>query len=123
MRAIRGATTADENTRDAIWQRAREMLVAIMEKNAISPADIEAAIFSMTEDLTAAFPTAGARALDGFDTVPLFDARQPSVAGSLPFCIRVMLFVDTDKTKAEIRHVYLHGASNLRPDLAAQKRD
>ena len=118
MRGIRGATTVETNTKEAIWQRAQEMLTVMMKENAIIPADIEAAIFSATEDLTAAFPTAGVRQLDGFDAVPLFDARQSAVEGSLPLCVRVLLFVDTDRPKNEIRHIYLHGAKVLRPDLA-----
>ncbi len=119
MRMIRGATTADHNTKEAIWQCTAEMLCAIMEANDITPDAVEAAIFSATEDLTATFAATGARQVPGFDAVPLFDARQPAAEGSLPMCVRVLLFADTDRDKSAIRHVYLKGAKKLRPDLAA----
>ena len=54
----------------------------------------------------------------GFDAVPLFDARQLAIEGSLPHCIRVLLLVDTEKGQKDIRHIYLGGAAKLRPDLA-----
>ena len=89
MRGIRGATTVEENTKTAIWQAAKELLKEILNRNAVDTADIGAVIFSMTDDLNAAFPTAGVRTLDGFDLVPLFDARQCAIEGSMPRCIRL----------------------------------
>jgi len=118
MRGIRGATTVEENTQAAIWQAAQEMVQAILEENALPTEQIGACIFSMTEDLTAAFPTAGVRQLAGFDLVPLFDARQCAVEGSLPRCLRVLLLVETEQSQRAIHHVYLHGAATLRPDIA-----
>ena len=117
MRGIRGANTVGRNKKEEIWQAAQELITAILHANAITPADIGAAIFSATEDLTAAFPTAGARRIEGFDLVPLFDARQCAIEGSLPRCIRVLLLVDTDTPQISIHHVYLREASKLRPDL------
>ena len=95
----------------------RKMVEEIISANGICAVDIGAAIFTATEDLTAAFPAAGARQIPGFELVPLFDARQMAVDGSLPMCIRVLLLVDTDKGQKEIRHVYMEGAKKLRPDL------
>lgn len=89
----------------------------MLEANEIATEDIGAAIFSATEDITAAFPAKGARALPGFDMVPLFDARQMDVEGALTMCIRVLLLVDTDKKQKEIKHIYRGRAQNLRPDL------
>ena len=89
----------------------------ILHTNNITPADIGAAIFSVTEDLTAAFPSTGARRLPGFDLVPLFDARQCAVEASLPRCIRALLLVDTNCSQKEMHHIYLRGAAGLRPDL------
>ena len=37
--------------------------------------------------------------------------------GSMPRCVRMMAHVETDLTRADITHVYLHGAANLRRDL------
>ena len=117
MRGIRGAITVDHNDAEEIWRAAQELVTALITSNAISPADIGAAIFSATDDLTAAFPTAGVRRMDGFDLVPLFDARQCAIESSLPRCIRVLLLVNTDAPQADIHHVYLREAAHLRPDL------
>jgi chorismate mutase len=35
----------------------------------------------------------------------------------LPFCIRVLIHWNTDKEQSEIKHIYLHNAVKLRPDL------
>ena len=82
MRGIRGAITVGRNEKEEIWQAAQELVTEILHTNNITPADIGAAIFSVTEDLTAAFPTAGVRRIRGFDLVPLFDARQCAIASA-----------------------------------------
>ena len=117
MRGIRGAITVDHNDAEEIWQAAQELVTALITSNAISPDDIGAAIFSATDDLTAASPTAGVRRMDGFDLVPLFDARQCAIDNSLPRCIRVLLLANMDCAQSEIHHIYLRAAANLRPDL------
>jgi len=49
--------------------------------------------------------------------VPLICARELSIEGSLPQCIRVMLHVETARPRSEIHHVYLEGTKGLRDDL------
>ena len=117
MRGVRGAITVEQNEKEAIWQAAKAMMQELIERNELAPEDIGAVIFSMTEDLTAAFPTAGVRQLPGFDLVPLFDARQLAIEGSTPMCIRALLLVDTDRAQRDIHHIYLGRAKQLRPDL------
>ena len=117
MRGIRGAITVGRNEKEEIWQAAQELVTEILRTNNITSEDIGAAIFSVTEDLTAAFPSTGARRLPGFDLVPLFDARQCAVEASLPRCIRTLLLVDTNCSQKEMHHIYLRGAAGLRPDL------
>jgi len=117
MRGIRGAITVERNNKEEIWQATQELMTEILHANDIAPADIGAAIFSATEDLTAAFPTAGVRRINGFDLVPLFDARQCAIENSLPRCIRTLLLVDTNCSQKEMHHIYLRGAAGLRPDL------
>jgi len=117
MRGLRGATTVSRDGKEEIWQAAKVLMEDLLQKNDISSEVIGAAIFSMTEDLTAAFPSTGVRSLPGFDMVPLFDARQCAIEGSLPRCIRVLLLIDTDKGQQELRHVYQAEAAALRPDL------
>lgn len=118
MRGIRGATTVEHNEKEEIWQAAAAMMKELLAKNELHTEDIGAVIFSMTEDLTAAFPTAGVRKLPGFDLVPLFDARQCAIEGSLPMCIRVLVLADTEKKQEDIHHIYMGRAVSLRPDIA-----
>ncbi len=118
MRGIRGATTVEHNEKEEIWRAAEEMMQKLLARNELATEDIGAVIFSMTEDLTAAFPTAGVRKLPGFDLVPLFDARQCAIEGSLEMCIRVLVLADTEKKQADIRHIYMGRAISLRPDIA-----
>ncbi len=119
MRGIRGAITVESDDEESIWQAGETLIAEITQRNQLQPEDIGAIIFSMTDDLQAAFPTTGVRRLPGFDYVPLFDARQCAIDGSLPKCIRALVLADTTIPQREIRHVYLKGAAKLRPDLAA----
>ncbi|MCX8067172.1 MAG: chorismate mutase [Anaerolineae bacterium] len=116
-RGIRGATTVDTNSPEAILSATRELLQALVAANGLDPADLAGAIFTVTSDLNAAFPAQAAREL-GWTYVPLLCAQEIDVPGALPGCIRVLLLWNTDKLPSEIVHVYLRGARNLRPDLA-----
>ncbi len=116
VRAIRGATTADANTREAILDAALELIAEIEEANDLKRADSISIIFTVTPDLTAVFPAAAAREF-GLTFVPLLDMQAPAIDGSLEKCIRIMIYINTDRTKEEINHVYLRGAKVLRPDL------
>ncbi len=119
VRAIRGATTAEENTREAIIGATLELLEAVEAKNDLKRADAISIIFTITPDLTAVFPAAAAREM-GLTFVPLLDMAAPVIDNSLKKCIRIMIHINTDKTKEEINHVYLRGAKILRPDLAEE---
>lgn len=115
-RAIRGATTA-ENTKEDIFAATKEMLSEIIAANALDTEDIIDIMFTVTEDLNACFPAAAVRDA-GISDVPLIDMKAPSVKGALENCIRVLIHINTEKTNADIKHIYLRGAVVLRPDLA-----
>ena len=57
------------------------------------------------------------RGQTGFGAVPLLCAAEIAVPGSMPLCIRVLLHVSTARSREDMHHVYLHGASGLRDDL------
>jgi chorismate mutase len=116
-RAIRGATTVDSDSPDQIRHATRELLETIVARNGITSADVISAIFTVTHDLTSEFPAHAAREL-GWLEVPLLCTLEIPVPGSLPKCIRVLLHVQTSAPREDIRHVYLHAARALRPDLA-----
>jgi chorismate mutase len=84
--------------------------------NGLAAEDIASVLFTATHDLTAAFPAQAAREL-GWQHVPLLDAQEIPVPGSLPRCVRVLLHWNTERSQSEVRHVYLRGAALLRPDL------
>lgn len=117
IRAIRGATTVSENSVEAIAEAVTEMLDAIASQNQLEPTQIVSATFSVTRDLDAIFPAAIARTRPQWDCVPLLDVQQMHVEGSLPRCIRLMLYTHSKVRQSDIRHAYLRGACHLRPDL------
>lgn len=116
LRAIRGAITVSENSREEIVSAAQELIECIIAANQLNIDQLVSVIFTATPDLTAAFPAEGARAA-GLIHVPLLDAVEINVPGSLPKCIRVLVHVNTDAAPEQIRHVYLRQAQTLRPDL------
>ena len=116
LRAIRGATTVDEDTPEAITDRVVTLLTRIMERNGLAEDDIVSILFTATEDIVSIFPATAARTM-GLGAVPLICARELAIAGSAPRCIRVMLHVTTERPRDEIHHVYLQGAQGLRDDL------
>ena len=121
-RGIRGATTVEANTVEAILTATAELLARIVEANEVDFRDIASALFTVTPDLTAAFPARAARDL-GWRDVPLLDAQEVPVPGSLPGCVRVLIHWNTDKTQREIHHVYQRGAAVLRPDMQTEERE
>ncbi len=116
-RGIRGATTAAENSREAILAATRELLTLLVARNAVALDEIASVFFTVTDDLDAEHPALAAREL-GWREVALLCAREIPVPGGLGRCIRVLLHVNTDKTQSELRHVYLGEAMRLRPELA-----
>src|SRR5215213_2738894 len=115
-RGVRGATTAEANTREEILTATRQLLALMIRVNGIKPEEVGSAIFSLTRDLDAEFPALAARQLGWLD-VPLLCTYEVDVPGSLRRCIRVLIHWNTDKSQAEIRHVYVKDAERLRPDL------
>lgn len=116
-RGIRGATSVEANRADDILAATRELLQLIVERNEVAIEDITSAFFTVTADLDAVHPALAARQL-GWGDAALLCAQEIPVPDSLPRCIRVLLHVNTTRTQAEIRHVYLREAVVLRPSRA-----
>jgi chorismate mutase len=116
FRGIRGAITADGDDKAAIAQATKRLLQEMTRRNAIEVDDIASILFTVTADLRAGFPALAAREM-GWTWVPMLHACEIDVPGSLGRCIRVLMHVNTTKKPAEIEHVYLDGATVLRPDL------
>jgi chorismate mutase len=116
VRGVRGATTAAANDADSIRDAAYELMQALIEANGIDQEHVASVMFTTTPDLNATFPAAAARLL-GWTQVALLGAQEIDCPNGVPLCIRVLIHWNTDKSLSEIRHVYMHGAQRLRPDL------
>lgn len=118
LRALRGATTVDEDTREQVGERTVELLSELLDRNEVDHDDIVSVLFTATDDIHSMFPAEAARKV-GFGDIPLICARELDIAGATPRCLRVMLHLTTERGRDELHHVYLHGARNLRDDLPA----
>jgi chorismate mutase len=116
VRAVRGATQLVTDTREEMLDRVAEMVTEVMAANDLGVDDFVSVIFTATSDLVAEFPAYAARQL-GFGEVPLLCARELEIEGSMPRVVRMLAHVESDLPRAEITHVYLHGAASLRTDL------
>ena len=116
VRGIRGATTVETNSREAILAAAGELLLAMVDANAVEHDHVASVIFSTTPDLNAEFPAVAARNM-GWTDIALMCGHEMSVPGGLPRCLRILMHVNTERGISEIKHIYLHEAQALRPDL------
>lgn len=116
VRAIRGATTASENSVEAIREAVHELLDELEARNHLDMDEVVSVTFSVTRDLDAIFPAAIARERPHWANVPLLDVQQMHVEGSLERCIRFLIHFNTPDPRIEIYHPYLRQARNLRPD-------
>jgi chorismate mutase len=121
-RGIRGATTVEEDTPEAILAATRELLMGMIKLNGIKPEDVGSVIFTTTVDLNAQYPAVAARQL-GWHEVPLLCAHEMNVPNSLQKCLRILVMWNTTKTQQEIRHVYLKDAATLRPDRSIEMKE
>lgn len=118
LRGIRGATTVERNDRDEILARTTELLRHLIDRNGVEVEDVASVVFTVTADLDAEFPALAARALPGWEAVPLLCAREIPVAQALARCIRVLVHWNTERGQQEVEHAFLHGAGTLRPEWA-----
>ena len=113
LRGLRGATTADANTKSAIVSATSELLAELVTRNDLDLDDVAAAFFTTTRDLNAEFPAVAARLL-GWTQIALMCGHEMAVPDGQPMCIRVMVLLNTDKKPDQLDNVYLRQAANLR---------
>ena len=116
VRALRGATTVDADTVEQVNERVQTLIQRMLERNGVEKDDLISILFTATDDIHSVFPATAARQV-GLGDVPLICARELSIIGGTPLCIRVMMHLTTDKGRNELHHVYLEGAKGLRDDL------
>ncbi len=117
LRALRAAITIDNDLPDEVRGATTSLLEVLYERNGLTHDDVVSILFTATQDIQSTPPAAAARSF-GLVDVPLLCAQEMHVAGSLQMCIRLMLHIDTDAPRSELRHVFLRGATKLRPELA-----
>jgi chorismate mutase len=119
VRAFRGATQllADDATemREVVIELIRELLAA----NELVEDDLISIMLTATPDLKCEFPAVGVRSM-GFSDVPLLCAQEIDIDGALPKTVRILIHAESSRSKQEVTHKYLRGASALRPDLSAK---
>ena len=111
---LRGATTADANSQEAILDATEELLRELVAANGLAESDIAAVFFTTTTDLNAEFPAVAARVRLGWEHTALMSSHEIAVPDAQPAVIRTMLLVNTERSKEELVHLYLKGARNLR---------
>lgn len=116
MRGIRGATTVDTPAPEALTDAVTELLDEVRRLNGVEMEEIAAAIFTLTDDLSAASPAAVARA-HGWGEIPLLQVLEHGGATGIPRCIRLLVLWNTMRSQTEVRHAYLGDAAALRADL------
>ncbi len=120
--ALRGATTVESDDPDQIDSRTQEMMSLLMSRNQLVADDLVSILFSLTPDVRSRNPATATRAM-GLTDVPLIGVQEADIDGMLPRCIRVMIHIEADRQRSSLRHVFLHGAKVLRPDLVEPDED
>lgn len=116
VRALRGATQLDADEREHLLDRVAELVREVLARNGLTVDDLVSIVFTATPDLYSEFPAYAARAV-GITDVPLLCAQELNVEGAMPRVVRLLAHVETSLPRGRLRHVYLHGARELRTDL------
>lgn len=116
VRAVRGAIQIDSDDRELLLAGVAELIHAVLDRNELSADDLISVFFTSTPDLVAEFPAYAARQA-GVTDVPFMCATEIPVPGAMERVVRLMAHVETDRSRQDIRHVYLRGAAALRTDL------
>ena len=121
VRAIRGATTLDSDTREQMIERVTALLSDMFARNHVDVDDVISIFFTATDDLHCMFPAEAARTM-GLSDIPLMCARELAITGGMPRCVRVMAHVETAHPRAGVEHIYHGEARSLRPDIGSSSQ-
>ena len=116
VRALRGATTVDADTVEQVTDRTKTLVQEMLDRNGVDKEDLISVVFTATDDIHSMFPATAAREI-GLGDVPLLCARELEITGATDRCIRVLMHLNTERSRSELHHVYLEGARGLRDDL------
>lgn len=112
LKALRGAVNFTADSAEEIDAKTDELMSKLISCNELSPEDIVCVVFSLTNDITAAYPAVTFRKKFSAN-VPLFSSLEPNIQGGMPLTLRVMILHYGKKNNP----VYLYETKNLRKDL------
>jgi len=115
IRGLRGATRVARDDSESIRAATRQLLAEMLLRNSLRQDAIVSAFFTVTPDLVSEFPARAAREM-GWDDVAMLCSTEIPVPGSMDRVVRVLLHAELP-ANTSVRHVYLNGAEELRPDL------
>ena len=116
MFSVRGAITVEDDSIDEVLFNTKELIKKILEKNSICKDDIISIIFSCTKDIKSTYPAQAARDM-GIVHAGLLCLAEMYVEKSMEKCIRILMFVNGEKSQYSVKHVFLKEAVKLRPDI------
>lgn len=114
-KGVRGAVCAESNTSEAILEAAEQLLSALIQANGIAAEEVASVFFTVSPDITAAYPATAAHRI-GFSDVAMLCAQELAVPTGPALCIRVLIHWNTTREASQIEHIYMGEASTLRPD-------
>ena len=117
VRAVRGANKFDEDAAACVLDATERLIRTVLERNGAEGDELISMLFTVTDDITSAFPAEAARRM-GLGSVPLMCAREIPVVGAMPLVVRVLVHLHTERSLVEMEPIYLDGAESLRDDLA-----
>ena len=112
-KGIRGAITVKANTENAIKAATIELLTEMVKRNNITVEKISHAIFTVTNDINAAFPAKFARLNLGWQNVAMMCYNELDVPNARRLCLRVLIVLNCSDDFTP-QFVYLKDAQNLR---------
>lgn len=112
-KGIRGAVTVEENSESSIKEATLLLLNEMIAKNNIDVSNISHVIFTLTNDLNAAFPAKFARQDLGWNETAMMCFHELDVPGSLKMCLRTLIVLNCEEN-FKPQFVYLKEAAKLR---------
>ena len=112
VRALRGATTLDNDTAEEMEARVQALLREMLDRNGVAHDDIVSIVFTATDDLHAMFPATAARGM-GLGVLAGVDHPHRALVDDAARAVHLT----TDRAAADLRHVYLEKAKGLNDEL------
>lgn len=112
-KGIRGAVTVEENSESSIKEATLLLLNEMIAKNNIDVSNISHVIFTLSNDLNAAFPAKFARQDLGWNETAMMCFHELDVPGSLKMCLRTLIVLNCEEN-FKPQFVYLKEAAKLR---------